>query len=148
MRAITNHECERWAASNPGPHDAQARTYRLDPDAGVRTVLARKLAAAADTGLLWITAWGVFPNLENIALFHAYRRSFGEARPLSAAPGHVFDADDREHVECITAMALYFFWDATLLTEAIAVRFSHDEWIEIRARDPALAVSLTRLLER
>jgi hypothetical protein len=148
MRAITTQECEQWAASNPGPHDAQPRTYRLDADAGARTALARSLAAAADEGLLWITGWGIFPNLENMALFDAYRRSFGEERSLSDAPGHVFDAGDREHVECIAALALYFFWDATVLTEEIAVRFGHDEWIEIRARGPEALASLARVLER
>jgi hypothetical protein len=155
VKILTSPECEEWLASRYGSSeldDALAQRFR-DPrvfqlPAGVhrRTAVAHALVEALDPtapGLLWITAWGIFPGAENLALFDGYRRSLGENRPLHEAPGHVFDGASIEEIECILDLSLYFFWDATLLAEGTAARISHDEWIELRADDLQL-----RQLER
>jgi hypothetical protein len=89
-------------------------------------------------GLFWITATGIWPSSENMALFDGYRRSFGENRPIHAAPAHVFDGSDLVQLECLLDLALYFYWDSLLFEgpEGVAVKTSHDEYISVRAKDP------------
>jgi hypothetical protein len=39
--------------------------------------------------LVWVTDWGVFPSNENLHLFYRLRQTYGEARLLDEAPGHL-----------------------------------------------------------
>lgn len=149
MKIISQRECEEWVKTKLGENLELASvlvgythsvTYHLPIDAGKKTALARVLSRSIDArqqGLLWITAWGIFPSSENMALFDAYRRSLGENRPIHETPGHVFDQSDLQQIECLLDLALYFYWDTSLFDGAgtIAVRTSHDEWISVYAKD-------------
>lgn len=151
MKVLSAHECREWLSANlarglsletlEAAYPSYA-VYRLPVDTGAKTAIAHILTHSMDTsrgGLLWITAWGVFPSCENMALFDAYRKSFGESRDLPAAPGHLFGQSDLQHVECLLAMALYFYWDATVYEGAgtLVVTISHDECISVRADNQA-----------
>lgn len=145
MKIISQNECQEWLETKLGENLTlevdykHCLTYHSPNDSGKKTALARVLTHAIDArqpGLLWITAWGIFPSSENMALFDGYRRFLEEDRPIQAAPGHVFDQSDLQQIECLLALALYFYWDASLFNGAdIAVKTSHDEWISVYAKD-------------
>jgi len=167
MKIVSNVECWHWLESNLGTGysrlavDAQHMStaisqlltrqqaqysgcaiYKLPIDTGQKTVLARIVSRSIDTdqvGLFWITDWDIFPSSQNMALFEGYRKSLGESRLIHDAPGHIFGQSDVSQVECLLALALYFYWDATLFSGpgSVVVRVSHDEWVSIRARDNA-----------
>lgn len=144
---LTREECEQWLASRYGDRSidgalaaafTKSNTFDLPADAHARTTLARSIVRAVSTsggGLLWITAWGIFPSAQNMTLFDGYRASLGENRSLMDAPGHGFGEDDSDEVESVLDLALYFFWDATLFAGTTAVRVSHDEWLEVHGGD-------------
>jgi hypothetical protein len=83
-----------------------------------------------------------------MALFDGYRKSFGENRPLHAAPGHVFSESDLKQVECLLDLALYFYWDGVFfeVPAGITVKTSHDEYISIRAKDRDRLSQIERVL--
>ncbi len=120
MKIISQRECEEWVKTKLGENLELASvlvgythsvTYHLPIDAGKKTALARVLSRSIDArqqGLLWITAWGIFPSSENMALFDAYRRSLGENRPIHETPGHVFDQSDLQQIECLLDLAPIF----------------------------------------
>jgi hypothetical protein len=151
MKIVSPQKCQDWLKAKLArdftwetvkavyPHCV---TYQSPSDTGKRTALARSLTGSIDTtesGLFWITAWGIFPSSENMALFEAYRKSLGESRAIQAAPGHIFDESDLEQLECLLDLALYFYWDACLFDGAgsIAARISHDECFSVYAKDGA-----------
>ncbi len=151
MKIVTQQECHEWLRARLGkdfsweivngvyPH---CLTYQLPGDTGKTTALGRLITGSIGTtqpGLLWITAWGIFPSSENMLLFDGYRKSLGESRPIHTAPGHIFDGPDLPNVECLFDMALYFYWDASLFdgSGTIVVRTSHDECISVYAKDLA-----------
>lgn len=151
MRIVTESECEAWIGrQSQGAFSwaslerrySHVATYLTPVDTGRKTALARMLSSVANgsgESLLWIRQWGVFPSSENMALFEAYRRSLSEHRALAVAPGHVFQNSDLEAMECVLALVLYFFWDASLFAGAdVWLRFSHDEVFSIHARDKAV----------
>ena len=149
MKVISKPECDDWLKANIGNdftvegferEYAYSADYLLPPDAGKKTALGRTLAGllhVKSPGLFWITATGIWPTSENMALFDGYRKSFGENRPLHAAPGHVFSGSDLKQVECLLDLALYFYWDSLLfeVPAGIVVKMSHDEYISVRAKD-------------
>jgi hypothetical protein len=161
MNIISQQECREWVATNLGggcdwrtveADYAHSVTYGLPLDTGVKTMLARLVTNSIDasqSGLFWITAWGVFPNHQNMALFDGYRRSLGENRPIIAAPGHVFGEPDLQELECLFGLVLYFYWDAILFDGAgtIAVRSSHDECVSVHTKDEKLLRRFTSSLE-
>lgn len=162
MNVLSAHECREWLSENLAngllPETLEAAypsyvVYRLPADTGIKTAIARIVSHSIDTsrvGLLWITAWGIFPSSENMALFHAYRKSFGESRDLAAASGHLFAQSDLEHVECLLAMALYFCWDAAVYegTGTLVFVTSHDECISVRGNNEARLSQFRRNIER
>jgi hypothetical protein len=119
MKIISCHECAEWVKarhSNSFALDDLKReyphviTYGLSLNAGKKTVLSHFLSQSIDTtgpGLFWITAWGIFDSLENMAMFDGYRRSVGETRGIDEAPGHIFEESDVQELECLLAMSLY-----------------------------------------
>jgi hypothetical protein len=150
VRIISEAECGAWLSERmqqPFSWSRAERDYRcgvaylLPSDVGRRTALSRALGTLADCsreGLFWITEWGVFPSAENMALFDGYRRSLFEKRRLHEAPGHLFEEDDRQRLECLLDLTLYFFWDGSMFDAgAVWVRLSHDEVLSINARDEA-----------
>jgi hypothetical protein len=149
MRAISKPECREWLKANIGGDFTVEKVeeefvygiaYIMPSDTGKKTALGHALVALLQLkspGLFWITATGIWPSSENMALFDGYRRSFGENRPIQTAPAHVFDGSDLTQLECLLDMALYFYWDSTLFEgpEGVAVKTSHDEYISVRAKD-------------
>jgi|ERR1700722_2766302 hypothetical protein len=150
MRTISKPECREWLKANIGGDFTVEKVegeyvygvaYLVPSDTGKKTALGRALIAVLQVkspGLFWITATGIWPSSENMALFDGYRRSFGENRPIHAAPAHVFDGSDLVQLECLLDLALYFYWDSLLFEgpEGVAVKTSHDEYISVRAKDP------------
>jgi hypothetical protein len=149
MKVISKPECDDWLKANIGSdftvegferEYAYSADYLLPPDAGKKTALGRMLIGllhVKSPGLFWITATGIWPSSENMALFEGYRQSFGESRPLHAAPGHVFSGSDLMRLECLFDLTLYFSWDSLLFEEpgGLALRTSHDEYISVHAKN-------------
>lgn len=148
MKIISEVRCQAWLSElfrESFDWDVAERTYSysvtyaIPSDSGRKTALARALSAAIDCageGLLWITEWGVFPSSENMPLFLGYRHSLGGDRSVSAAPGHLFTAQDLQAVECLLGLALYFFWDASVFaSRSLWLQVSHDEVLSVHARD-------------
>jgi hypothetical protein len=109
--------------------------YSIPPDSGKKTALARLLSRLLFRGtavILYVSGWGVWASSENLDLYYGYRRSLGDARLLSEAPVHVFEAPEADAFVSIFSMAFYFVWDAwafDIHAQAL-VRISHDEWLE------------------
>lgn len=159
MKVISKPECAGWSKANIGSDFTMEKveeeypygvTSLLPSDTGKKTALGRTLIGlfhVKSSVLFWITAAGIWPTSENMALFDGYRRSFGESRPLHAAPGHVFSESDLKQIECLLDLALYFYWDSLLfeIPAEIAVKTSHDEYISVRAkhRDRLSQIELT-----
>jgi len=150
MRILSQQACKEWLRVCLGKDSALENLredyvfrveYQLPIDTGKKTAIARVLAQwlgdVQKPGLFLITGWGIFQSGENMSLFDGYRKSLGESRPLHAAPGHVFADSDLREMECLLDLALYFFWDASLLDEAgtFVVRISHDEFIAINTKN-------------
>jgi hypothetical protein len=149
MKVISKPECADWLKANIASDFTVEKVeeeypfgvaYLQPSDTGKKTALGRTLVGllhVKSPGLFWITATGIWPTSENMALFDGYRESFGENRPLHAAPGHVFSGSDLKQVECLLDLALYFYWDSVLfeVPTGIAVKTSHDEYISVRAKD-------------
>jgi len=147
MKILSRSECEHWlnarlrseeAHHSPIDYD-HGLSYRLPSDTGKKTALARVISEVADAdpaGLLWITAWSIFPSSENVSLFDAYRRSLGEKRNLNDAPGHLFSASDKAHLECLLDLCLYFYWDADLFSGSgtLWIKISHDEYMDVNTK--------------
>ncbi len=149
MKIISKEETSAWVTASLGcdltSHSLTAEfpyrsTYLLPADSGKKTALARAIANSIDpapSGLFWITSHGVWPSSENMDLFEGYRSYLGETKPLFDAPGHVFDKTDLAALQTLLGISLYFFWDAVLIegTMGLVVRFSHDECMDIYAKD-------------
>jgi len=116
---------------------------------GTRSGREPAVAAAAvralgawDECLLWVTEWGVWPSTEDWPQFYSWRGGHSERRSLEAAPGHLFGAGEARELETLLRFVLENGWDATALpalggtaTDRRVVT-SHDEWIDMRSRDP------------
>src|SRR6266849_7658506 len=126
MKLIAKSECGDWLKANIGSDFTAEKVeeeypygvaFLLPSDTGKKTALGRTLVGllrVKSPGLFWITATGIWPSSENMALFDGYRRSFGEDRPIHVAPAHVFSGSDLTQLECLLDLALYFFWDSIL----------------------------------
>lgn len=161
MRIISEDDCRTWLSEKlHGSFDwneaervyGNSVTYLIPSDTGKKTALARALSTmvgGSGHSLLWITEWSVFPSSENMALFMGYRHSFGDERSVYAAPGHLFEAQDVQQVECLLDLILYFFWDASVFDAgSVWLRLSHDEVFSIRAKDLAALKSCEEALSR
>jgi hypothetical protein len=68
--------------------------------------------------LLWIRLWDIgSPQLEKSGwrLIERMRMGFGEHRPLEAASGHWFRADELVDLAAFTVPCLVYGWDAYVL---------------------------------
>lgn len=120
----------------------KATYWVTDLAARKKTAMARMLAdrfCESGGGMLWIDEWGIWPSCENMTLFEGYRKSLDETRWLIDSPGHIFATEDRDTVFSLLSLALYFIWGGILASSSgdMAVRFSHDEWIDVFARGGA-----------
>jgi len=150
MNILSQQECQEWLRVCLGKDSVQEKVpedygllleYKLPADTGRKTAIARFLVwcfeGVQQPGLFLITGWGIWKSCENMALFDGYRKSLGENRPLHAAPGHVFTGSDLREIECLLDLALYFYWDASIVDGAgkFWVTMSHDEYFAINAKD-------------
>lgn len=87
--------------------------------------------------LLWVTLSGVWTSSENFHLFYRMRESYGERRPLTDAPGHLFLKHELADLATFIQLALLSGWDFYLLPNLdCAVAFvSHDEFFELQTDD-------------
>jgi hypothetical protein len=135
-----------------GPADDPTLEHRvrLQYAGGARSGQEGAFAAAGvralrswDECLVWITGWGIWPSGEDWPQFYAWRGQHGERRSLDAAPGHRFLADEARELEILLQLVLENAWDATAVPASNRaamdqrVVISHDEWIELRSREPA-----------
>jgi hypothetical protein len=64
------------------------------------------------------------------------------------APGHLFDADEVDHLTSFLHLSMLFGWGGYLLTESNKANafFSHDEYIDIDSDDLDLIVDISARL--
>lgn len=161
MRILTRNDCNDYIAAVYGescdeiPFESYPlhSAFVLPADTGKKTGLGLDLAAAIakePPGLFWITGYGVWKSSENMDLFTGYRKSLGEIRSLSEAPGHLFDHSDVSSLGSLLSIALYFFWDASLVERSgeSLVRVSHDEYVDFYSRAEERLQAFDRIAER
>lgn len=87
--------------------------------------------------LVWVTGYGVYPSSENKHLLYRLRQSYGEARLLHEAPGHLCLDFESGEVVTLVYLSMLFGWDAHLIPiEGYGRAFIyHHEWIEMGFRD-------------
>jgi hypothetical protein len=93
-------------------------------------------------------SWASPPRPDWVA-YRQWRAAHHEPRRLFEAPGHVFDASERDLCATAVAWALRLGWDAFLASRerASVTALSHDDRITIyaRTRPTALIVDLAKL---
>jgi hypothetical protein len=107
---------------------------------GQEAETAREVIAALggwDECLLWITLWSIWPSSEDWPLFYRTREEVGERRSLEIAPGHIFQAGEKDICRTFLEVVLRNGWDAYVLPvrrNAIGLKWlfaSHDEWVKV-----------------
>lgn len=153
MKCITNRECLEWlddhaidAATAEGwPEMVGDYDVLFDAPKDSRTqgLLARDLVAwfgAFETALFWLTDWP-FYKPDEMAIIDGLRRAHGEGRRLIDAPGHVFEASDREELTGWVSLMMNFGWDGYLFTlpfRGSMFQISHEDfvWVVTSTPDP------------
>lgn len=115
-------------------------SYLIPVDAGKKTSLASLLAnfiKKESEGMLWISAYGIWPSSQNLDLFYGYRKSINELRPIHEAPCHLFGKNDTSTFESLLGLTLYFYWDVLVVEGSgdVVIKLSHDEVMTIFSRD-------------
>ncbi len=116
-------------------------TYSIPPESLAKTDLSRLFAHVllrrSPEVYIYISAWGMWGNSEELDLIYGYRRSLGETRTLMEAPVHLFRPSDEAAFVSILSIVFYFIWDAWIFDTAgkTLVRIHHHEWLEIRTDD-------------
>jgi hypothetical protein len=84
-------------------------------------------------GVLYLaTEYGIWPSRENLPLWHRFRSSLGEFRPVHEAPGCMFDPGEMSDLVSFLHLSLVSGWGGFVLSsEGKAVTFSHDDWIAV-----------------
>lgn len=87
--------------------------------------------------VLWVTEFGIWPSSENLHLYYAVRRSYGDTRAIWEAPGHEFLK--HEHTDLVTFLdiALQFGWGCLLFgpPQRASLIVSHDEWVQFGSEE-------------
>ena len=149
MRVLTQHEAVIFQAEH-GLDDSfshlspdQSRTeYTTDMDR--RCFLANEFTPLLITDsesivCLNIIDWNVGPSAQELDLFYAHRRSYGEPRLLIDAHFHVFSANEANEFRNILHLALISLFDIAGASTTTDFRFyaSHDEWIDVAWHEDA-----------
>jgi hypothetical protein len=131
------------------------RTLRCDfpSDSGRKAYLARGIrhvVKAEPRLLLCVRNWDVFPSSGHLPLFVRLRESLGERRPVEEAPGHLFDAAEADDIISVLVLALEFFWDCFAMGESgtVAVKISHDEYVDVLSSVPSTVAGFEELFRR
>jgi len=105
---------------------------------------------------LWITTWGVWnPQEEAIGfkLLEQFRRSYGENRPVEAAPGSFFRHDQFTESVCCLLQPMLVGWDAYYVPRwahgqlDYFVAVSHDSFIDIEVRTQEMQNEIVEILK-
>lgn len=158
MRFLEINEVWEWCGRTGFPLDAHSRLvddptlterikwlYASGERSGREPGLAEDAVAALgswDECLLWITEWGVWPSTEDWPRYYAARGALRERRSLETAPGQLFGLSERALLVEFLTQVMENGWDAWVLPTlgdrslGRRVEISHDEWIELTAREP------------
>lgn len=143
MRFYTKEECETWLSDlqrrkpdlMPSAHTVRIQ-YQSEPHRVffIAHWIASTLTYRKPT-LLYITEWGIWPSSENWHLYYRLRETYGDARLLHEAPGHLFLEHESEDLASFLQIAILNGWGGYVLMEAdyVNVFFSHDEYIDFFA---------------
>ena len=148
MKIFTAQEGEKWLQGHQLPiergeirflYKKYILAYLFPLTIGSKTILsesiAERMGEGEGDGAFWITDWGI--SYENMNLFDGYRKSLNENRSLEEAPFHVFNKADKKELECLLDLAMYFFWDAFLISpnREVSVYISHDDYIDVTCKN-------------
>jgi hypothetical protein len=110
----------------------------VEKDMGRRFVYAnivtnQLISNPGSVACLDITDWAVWPSIQNMDLFYAYRRSLGENRLLIDAHFHIFTAKEANALRNMLHLSLISLFNVAGASTTTNFRFfaSHDEWIEL-----------------
>jgi len=142
VNILTQAEASQYLgeAYNKYWSDSEASYYstrfKIDTDCGRVNALARALGGlfCKDTGcILIVKCISIFPSSEDLYLAHALRSHFGEVRPISDAPAHVFSGREQDACASMIHVSILNFWDFLIVSEnkRNCVCGSHDEFIDI-----------------
>jgi hypothetical protein len=121
MRMLTRDQAAIWLLdsglpdwSQPWAKGTNYRKVDIPQDSGRKTALARLVAniayAMADEVLMEILDRGVWPSSENPQLFDTYRLCKVGDFDLDKYPCHLARSEDKDTVEGLVALSLYFSW--------------------------------------
>lgn len=140
MQTLSRNDAESWCKRYSIPLDERgfpqrpstARKFDIPVDSGKRVYLVsaevQALAPESDT-LVWFTEWSVWPSSERPHIFARFRASYGEGRPLTEAPAHLFIASEREDLLSFVTLGVLFLWDTYVVSpNGDMLHFSHDEY--------------------
>lgn len=93
-------------------------------------------------GFLWFDLWDIgSPQLDKIGwtIVERMRLSYGEFRPIEAAPAHRFRSDESTQLQGLLLQPLIFQWDANLVYSKRDrfVHVSHDGFILVASKTRA-----------
>lgn len=85
-----------------------------------------------DWCLLWVTLTGVWAGSENLHLYYALRRSYGERSEIDQLPGQRFLRQEKTDLVSFIHVGMLNGWDMILVTshDYGRVYVSHDGWAE------------------
>jgi hypothetical protein len=146
----TASECEVLARGYEIVIDAKANTIARTPPfphrlrIDFRDQRARSYALAGrvvdwqgpfETCVMLVTEHGIWPSSENLHLYYAIRRSYGDRRVLTEAPGHVFLKHEKAELVTFLDLAVQFGWGCLIFKypQDACLCLSHDEWMEFSA---------------
>jgi hypothetical protein len=148
MRCLTAAECERKVGDLDLEIEGQSlrlihggapasRELKI-PDSARRQALGVNALFCSfpdDTSgwLLWVLAWGVWPDEEYPELWHEIREHHGERRPILEAPGHLFEQEEQGLARGMMRLAMLFGWTAFLIPDptSFVVRLDARELMDL-----------------
>jgi hypothetical protein len=143
MLVFTKDESRRWLcehglAEELTPLDHERARCAVEKDMGRRYIYSNMVAnelisTPESVACVDITDWAVWPSIQNMDLFYAYRRSLGENRLLIDAHFHVFPAHEANAMRNLIHLGLISLFNVAGASTTTDFRFfaSHDEWIEL-----------------
>lgn len=149
MLVLTEAEARNWLLERGlgeelTPLGHERARCAVEKDMGRRfvyaNVITNQLISNPDAvACLDITDWAVWPSIQNMDLFYAYRRSLGEERLLIDAHFHVFPAKEANAMRNLLHLSLISLFNIAGASTTTDFRFfaSHDEWIELSWFDSA-----------
>ena len=141
MNTLSREQTSEWCRQHeialndrglPERSEASAQ-FKIPADAQKRVHLVSYCLStfkSEPTFLVWFDDWDVWPSGQRMHIFDRFRMSYGETRPLSQCPGHVFEEGEIEDAISFVTLAVLFLWDCYVVTpeRSKLLFFSHDEY--------------------